>query len=150
MFSPNRRPPKKDPARQERTTSRETQNRAIATIVLTAVLLVFWFGSISLAERRGNETLLYGVMIVYFAAFAALLIAYLVYNRGFVNRDVTVDMLPADWTAERKQAFLDDNRRRADRSRWMMVLIIPFVVVFMVEALYLFVWDGFFAGLIGA
>ena len=86
-------------------------------------------------------------MIVYFVAFAALIVSYLLYNRAFVNKDVTVEMLPDEWSEEKKQAFVEGNRIRAEKSRWMVTLIIPFVVVFMCEALYLFVWDGLLSGL---
>ena len=87
------------------------------------------------------------VMIVYFVAFAAILITYLAYNRCFINKDVTVDMLPAEWSEEKKLSFVEGNRARAEKSRWMVTIIIPFVVVFMCEALYLFVWDGYLADL---
>ena len=57
-------------------------------------------------------------------------------------------MLPPEWSEDKKLAFLEDNRNRAEKSRWMMVLIIPFIVVFMVEALYLFVWNGWLSRLL--
>lgn len=147
MFSPNRPPKKKTNDAPREPMRPETKKRFVSTVVLTFILLAIWFGCIALAEAKHDPALLYGVMIVYFVVFAVLLMAYLIYNRGFVNKDVTVDMLPVEWTDERKQAFLDDNRRRAEKSRWMMMVITPFVVVFMVEALYLFVWDGFLAEL---
>ena len=52
-------------------------------------------------------------------------------------------MLPDEWSEEKKQAFVEGNRIRAEKSRWMVMVIIPFLVVFMCEALYLFVWDGY-------
>ena len=112
--------------------------RMAATVVLTFILLFLYYGCVvgGLAQA---------VMIAYFVVFAALIITYLAYNRGFVNKDVTVDMLPADWSEEKKQEFVEGNRRRAENSRWMMVVIIPFIIVFMCEALYLFVWDSYLA-----
>ncbi len=151
MFSPNknRRPalPKQsdttEPPAKPMTT--DVKKRLWTTVALTFILLIIWFGSIALGEIRQDPFILYVVMAVYFVAFAAILVTYLAYNRAFVNKDVTVDMLPADWSDERKQAFVDDTRRRAERSRWMVMLIIPFAVVFLVDALYLFVWDAHFA-----
>ena len=103
-------------------------------------LLIIYYGCIALGW-------VHAVMLVYFIAFAAIIITYLAYNRGFVNKDVTVDMLPDEWSEEKKQAFVEGNRIRAEKSRWMVAIIIPFVVVFMCEALYLFVWDGYLANL---
>ncbi len=157
MFSPNRnrpeRPSDRRPDTQRKPMTREVKRRMGATVALTFILLIIWFGCIAWGDARYDTTPLYAVMIAYSVAFAAILITYLAYNRAFVNKDVTVDMLPDDWSEEKKQRFVDDNRRRAERSRWMVTLIIPFAIVFMVEAVYLFVWDGvlseFFKGLGG-
>ena len=129
MFTPN-------PKRPEKNLSREAKRRLVIILILTTVLLVLYYGGMAIGLVRE-------VMIVYFVAFGVLLVGYLAYNRGFVNKDVTEGDLPADWPAEKKRAFVEGNRRRAERSRWMLTLIIPFVLVFMAEALYLFVWDPY-------
>lgn len=152
MFSPNKKPARRsaDEAENKPMTA-SVKKRMWTTVALTFVLLAIWFGCIAFAYASHNSALLYGVMIAYFVVFAALLITYLAYNRGFVNKNVTEDMLPADWSREKKQAFLEGNRTRAEKSRWMVTVIIPFVIVFLAESLYLFVWDGvlsnFFKGL---
>ncbi len=128
MFTPNpKRPPKKP-------LSPETKRHLVMVFLLTAVLLILYYGGMAIGLVRE-------VMIVYFVAFGLLLVGYLAYNRGFVNKNVTEADLPDDWPDEKKQAFVEGNRRRAEKSRWMLTLIIPFVLVFMAEALYLFVWD---------
>ena len=128
MFTPNpKRPPKKP-------ISPEAKRRLVMVFLLTAVLLILYYGGMAIGLVRE-------VMIVYFVAFGLLLVGYLAYNRGFVTKNVTEADLPDDWPDEKKQAFVEGNRRRAEKSRWMLTLIIPFVLVFMAEALYLFVWD---------
>lgn len=121
--------------------SREARRRMWTVMGLTVVLLLLYFTVSSLAET-GQIPAVCGqiCMVVYMVAFGGLLVGYLVYNRAFINKDVTVDMLPDDWSQEKKQAFVDDNRARAEKSRWLLTLIIPFVFVFMAEALYLFLW----------
>ena len=142
MFSPNKNRPQlperngKDP----KLLTPEAKKRLWTTVALTFVLLFIYYGCVALGFAKA-------VMIAYFVAFTALIVSYLLYNRAFVNKDVTVDMLPDEWSEEKKQAFVDGNRIRAEKSRWMMMVIIPFVVVFMCEALYLFVWDGYLAKL---
>ena len=130
MFTPN---PKRTP---EKTLSPAARRRLVIVLILTTLLLALYYGALALGLIRE-------VMIVYFVAFGILLVGYLAYNRGFVNKDVTEDDLPADWPAEKKRAFVEGNHRRAEKSRWMVTLIIPFVLVFMAEALYLFVWDPY-------
>ena len=118
----------------EKTLSREAKRRLVMVLLFTTALLILYYGGMALGFVRE-------VMIVYFVAFGVLLVGYLAYNRGFVNKDITEEDLPDAWTTEKKRAFVEGNRRRAARSRWMLTLIIPFVLVFMAEALYLFVWD---------
>ena len=141
MFSPNRKRPsfnRNGESKESKPLPKHFKMRLLVTVVLTFILLFLYYGCVAIGMAQA-------VMIAYFVVFAALIITYLAYNRGFVNKDVTVDMLPADWDEEKKQAFLEANRRRAERSRWMVMVIIPFVIVFMCEALYLFVWDAYLA-----
>lgn len=149
MFSPNRRRPHSPQGKRglemPKTMDRETKRRLWTTVVLTLILFVLWYGCIAVGEAKRMDVLVYGVMVAYFLVFAVLLISYLVYNRGFVNKDVTEEMLPSDWSEEKKQAFLTAQKTRAEKSRWMLTVIIPFVIVFFCETLYLFVWDGFLA-----
>lgn len=142
MFSPNKnnRLPKL-PDESSKPLSPVLRKRLIVTAVLTFLLLFVYYGCVGLGWAKP-------VMIAYFIAFAVIIVSYLAYNRAFVNKDVTADMLPPEWSDEKKQAFVDGNRIRAEKSRWMVTIIIPFVVVFLCEALYLFVWDGYLAKLL--
>ena len=140
MFSPNRKRP--DPriggSKEPVPMTREAKRRLWATAGLTLLLLVIWYGCMAAALAKA-------VMIAYFLVFAVLLVSYIAYNRGFVNKDVTAEMLPADWSEEKKQTFLENEKLRVQKSRWMLTVIIPFIIVFMCEALYLFVWDSYLA-----
>ena len=141
MFSPNRKRPdpmKNGGAKESVPMTREAKRRLLATAGLTLLLLVIWYGCMAAALAKA-------VMIAYFLVFAVLLVSYIAYNRGFVNKDVTAEMLPADWSEEKKQTFLQNEKLRVQKSRWMLTVIIPFVIVFMCEALYLFVWDSYLA-----
>ena len=141
MFSPNRKRPsfnRGGEPKESKPLPKHLKMRLLVTVVLTFILMFIYYGCVAIGWAQA-------VMIAYFVVFAALIITYLAYNRGFVNKDVTVEMLPADWDEEKKQAFLEANNRRAERSRWMVMVIIPFIIVFMCEALYLFVWDGYLA-----
>ena len=78
---------------------------------------------------------------------AVLVVIYALYNRGFVYRNVTPDMLPDTMSYEQKTAVLDEAKQRMDKSRWMLTLILPFLVAFMLDALYLFVLSDLFTTL---
>ncbi len=126
-------------APEKRPTSPETKKKAVVVAVMSIVLLAIYYG---IMAAFPSPFVTMTVMGAYMLIFAVLLVSYIAYNRGFVNKDVTEDMLPDDWSDEKKKEFVAANKRRAENSRWMLVFIIPFVVVFMAEALYLFVWDG--------
>ena len=141
MFSPNRKRPdsmKNGGAKEPVPMTRDAKRRLLATAGLTLLLLAIWYGCMAAALAKA-------VMIAYFLVFAVLLVSYIAYNRGFVNKDVTAEMLPADWSEEKKQTFLQNEKLRVQKSRWMLTVIIPFIIVFMCEALYLFVWDSYLA-----
>lgn len=138
MFFPKQDRPRRA-SQDKKPVTPEAKKQFVIVVVMSVVLLVLYYG---IMAAFPNEIITMGVMAAYMIVFAALLVSYIAYNRGFVNKDVTEEMLPDDWSNEKKREFVEGNRRRADKSRWMLVLIIPFVVVFMAEALYLFVWDG--------
>ncbi len=78
------------------------------------------------------------VSVVYWIAFAGFLIAYVIYNRAFSRRDLTPDMLPRDWPLKKREEYVADGKRRLERSKWMLSVIIPLLVPISLDALYLF------------
>ena len=142
MFFPQKSNRPNLPPKEKKPASPEAKKQFVIIVVMTVVLLVLYYG---IMAAFPTEIVTKAVMLAYMVVFAVLLVSYLAYNRGFVNKDVTEDMLPDEWSEEKKKAFVEGNKSRAEKSRWMLVLIIPFIVVFMAEALYFFVWDGWLA-----
>ena len=140
------RPPRRERASSEpkKPVSRRAKRQLVWVLILTVVMLLVYFGAQTI------PTLAFPVMIVYMVALAGFLIAYIVYNRAFAYRNVTEDMLPPDWSAEKKRTFMEENNARAEKSRWLLTAIIPLVLVFMADALYLFVWEGWLSNMLGS
>lgn len=115
--------------------SAEAKHKMIIILCLTAALAAIYYGSM---------TFDFGIYVMwaYMIIFAALLITFLAYNRAFVNKNVTADMLPPDWSDEKKADFIQKNAEREKRSQWMLLLIIPFAFVFICDVIYLFLWVG--------
>lgn len=80
------------------------------------------------------------VMWVYMAIETLFVLTYVIYNRGFSRKGVTRDMLPDDWSDEKKEEFIEDGKRRLHASRWMLVVILAFMFTFAVDILELFVF----------
>ena len=64
--------------------------------------------------------------------------AYFIYNRGFVGRNTTPDMLPDTMSLAEKEAFLADCRARNEKSKWVLTILIPIILTFLAEMVYLF------------
>ncbi len=82
------------------------------------------------------------VLVSYMVILAALVVAYVVYNRGFSRSGVTYEMLPDGMTHEEKTEFIMDAEYRKKRSKWMIAFIFPFVFTFAIDAFSWFVEDN--------
>ncbi|MBQ9783520.1 MAG: hypothetical protein IJW44_03275 [Clostridia bacterium] len=110
------------------------QMACMLLLVVLATVVVFAFYRVMLRFPY-FQYVMYGYMI----AAAALILTYVIYNRGFSRKGVTVDMLPAEWSEAEKESYIEDGKRRMRRSRWMLIPIIAFVFTFGYEAIELYV-----------
>ena len=78
------------------------------------------------------------IYIVYLAVGAVLTLIFVIYNRGFVGKNLKPEQLPDTITIEEKQKFIDDCTARLHRSRWMITFIFPIVLAFSLDIMYLF------------
>ena len=118
------------------------------TLLNSLILLFIYFGTVNLpiavfpAGAITENPIYLGqlVCVGYWVIFAGFLIAYLLYNRGFSRKNMTEDMLPATWSQEQRADYIADGKRRSERSKWMLAIIVPFFVSIAADALYLFTW----------
>lgn len=87
------------------------------------------------------------VLWIYFGALTGFAAAYVIYNRGFFRKNVTADMLPDSMSDIEKQEFLDRVKQRADKSKWMITVIFPLVMTFMIDIVVLFMLEPFMESL---
>ena len=130
---------------QKAPVSQKTKKKAIFLIFGSIVSLVIYYG----VGATNIPMLQMGVMIAYMVAFGALLSAYIIYNRAFSRKNITADMLPDHWSVDEKQNFIRDGEERMKKSQWMLMIIIPLLVTFAAEAMYLFVWEGLIEPMLG-
>ena len=86
--------------------------------------------------------------ILYAAIGVGLLLYYLIYNRGFVARGITAEDLPDTMRAAEKQDYLETARLRFEKSRWVLTVLLPIILTFIADVIYLFVFpmlEGLFA-----
>ena len=115
-----------------------------STVGLSAFFCAFYYCSMELSSRRIDLYYFFPiVMFAYMATLTVLVFTYIIYNRGFSRKGITVDMLPDDWSEERKLEFVESGKRRLERSKWLLVFIISLLFTFIVEAVLLFVLPMF-------
>ena len=118
-------------SRQEPT--REGKRLTLQLILNTLLAMVVYFGCVALE-------FIY-MLYIYVGLAAVLFIVYMIYNRGFVLRGATPDMLPDTMSPVEKQARFDEAARRQRESRWMLTVIIPLVICILIDMLWLFFFE---------
>ena len=89
------------------------------------------------------------VLWVYLALTIGFLSAYIIYNRGFSRKGITPDMLPDSMTPIEKDEFIEDGKRRIEKSKWMLTVIFPLVMTFCIDLFMLFVVEPLFMNIGG-
>lgn len=80
---------------------------------------------------------------IYLAVGVALALYYVIYNRGFALKNATPEMLPAHLSAIDKQRMLEDAKAREKKSRWTLTLLVPIILTFLADMVYLFIFPYF-------
>ncbi|MBQ9132299.1 MAG: hypothetical protein IJX62_07505 [Clostridia bacterium] len=109
--------------------SPEKKRLAWHLLLNTVILTVLYF-----VLQRANIPVHY----VYVGAGAVLGLFYVIYNRGFVGKNATPEMLPDTMTPEEKQSFIRESRERMQRTQWVLTLLIPVTVAVLLDFVYLF------------
>ena len=98
----------------------------------TVMMVVLYF----VLQKAG-----FPIHYVYVGLGAVLGLGYVIYNRGFVGKDATPEMLPDTMSYEEKMDFIEQSKQRMKKSQWVLTLLIPIIVALMLDMLYLFVWS---------
>ena len=124
----------------------QNKNARRLLLVIVNTLLFFMVYRVLLYYAEMTDETFWSALVMglYAAVLLAFVLAYLIYNRFLYRRGVTADQLPDTMTDEEKQAFIDDGQARLERSKWMMVVILPLVLVFLLDAIQLFILEPFF------
>ena len=126
----------KTPKKQLKDISPEAKKRAAILVLNTLILTLIYFGTMGFEE----PILSFVVTAGYWLAFAGFTIAYIMYNRGFTQKNITIEMLPDSWDIAKKEEYISAVADRQKRSRWMLSVIIPIMVPIALDAIYLFTW----------
>lgn len=139
MSKKNKKKHKKEPSTIDVTPSdKKPFNFKLLFIVVMNTVVLFSFYRVAM---NINLTFFKVVLAVYMVATTALAVAYVLYNRGFSRRGVTAEMLPDTMSAEEKCEFIADGERRLKKSKWMLTVLFPMIVIFMWEMIEIYLLD---------
>ena len=133
MSRKKRRAPNKIEEQKKKIDKPTLYKNLLRLLVLVAITLAVY-----LVYNVFIDLYFYPVMISYTVITTVAVFAYVIYNRAMSRKGITEDMLPVEWDIEKKREFIEDGKRRLDRSRWMLVCIIALIVTFVAEAVTLF------------
>ena len=123
------------------------ENQKLRYMVILILNTVLFLGVyrvlLHYAELTQNAYYSFWAMILYMALLVGFLLGYLIYNRFLYRKNLTVEDLPDTMTQEQKEAFIADGKKRLQKSKWMMLIILPLVITFLVDAVDLFLLDLF-------
>ena len=117
---------------EEKRVKKETVIKLLALILLTAGIFAVY--RITMQFKYFEV-----VFWTYLVSLTGLIVTYIIYNRAFQRKNITLDMLPDEWSYEEKCEFIEDGERRLKKSSWMLMLIIAFIFTFAFDMLELWV-----------
>lgn len=78
-------------------------------------------------------------LISYMAIETVFVLVYVIYNRGFSRRGITAEMLPESWSDEKKESFIESGIKRFEKSKWMLIVILSFLLTFLIDMIELWI-----------
>ena len=88
------------------------------------------------------------VIAVYSVLTLAAAIWYISLNRGLINYRLTADMLPKEWSDEKKKAFMADHAVRKEESKKALIILVPMIAAFFVEVIDIYFIKGILQNII--
>jgi len=128
---------------KEKATQRRARRHMIFLLLNTFLFFTLYQVLLHYATMTDQTLGSFIVMISYLVLTLGFTLGYLIYNRFLYRKGLTPEQLPADWSEERKTAFLEDGNRRLEKSKWMMTIIFPLIITFLFDAIHLFIVDSF-------
>ncbi len=134
---------RRESAEKHQASKKPDRGAVLLLVILVAVTAIVFGAYRSLLNYPYFEW----ALIAYMVLTAGFLFAYVIYNRGFFHKRVTVEMLPEEWSDEKKKGFVEEGDRRRKKSRWLIIPIFAFLFTFAFDVIELFVIP-FFTGLL--
>jgi hypothetical protein len=83
------------------------------------------------------------IMWIYYGLLILSAFAFLYFNKGISKNVVTRDELPEEWSESEKDNVLEKRAKHKNIAKKLLLLIIPLLLTFAFDVIYLFYLDNF-------
>ncbi|MBR3893969.1 MAG: hypothetical protein IKJ35_02365 [Clostridia bacterium] len=111
--------------------------RVLIFLLINSVIMIFLYFWLPTQWHFEYLPAIYLVVGVIFALY------YVIYNRGFVFKNATPEMPPSHLSMIEKQRLIEDAKLREKKSRWTLTLVVPILLTFLADMVYLFIFPYF-------
>ena len=108
--------------------SKGSKNKLRDALILIGSIILAMFIFFLFVELEMFTT----VFTVYLILWSAAVLAFWIYNRGMISKDTKPEDLSPYWSEEKKAQFIESIKERRRKSRWLLFVIAPITVVFLV------------------
>ena len=109
-------------------------------VISLAVSIIFFLGIFLAVWELGYPlliSLIYGVITLVSALW------YIIYNKGMIGKLPDAEMLPMTWDKQTREDFLADLKKRREKSKRIMLILVPMVFTFCYKILDLYLFPDF-------
>jgi hypothetical protein len=83
------------------------------------------------------------IMWIYYGLLIVTVIAFVYFNKGINRKTITREELPLEWSESEKDIYLEKLTKHKNIAKKLLLLIIPLLLTFAFEVIYLFYLDQF-------
>jgi len=118
-------------------------NRKIVIRLLISFVVVFGIYQlcIKLSEIYGIFLIQEIMLSVYYIATTVIACIFIVQNRGISNDIPTPDQLSPNWSAEKKEDFIEKYKASKEKAKKWLYILIPLIFTLLIDTIYLFYFD---------
>ncbi len=104
-------------------------------VIALAVSVIFFLGVFLVVWAMGYEIL---ISSIYGALTLIAALWYIILNKGFVGKLPSIEELPLTWDKKTREDFIEDLRARRQKSKKLMLILVPMLVSFCYKLLELY------------
>ena len=109
-------------------------------VISLSVSIIFFLGVFLAVWELGYPLL---ISLIYGVITLAVSLWYIIYNRGMIGSIPSAELLPTTWDKQTRESFIEELKRRRQKSKRAMLIIVPMIFTFCYKILDLYLFPDF-------